>query len=137
MKNLDPQTVVPQIVDPQIVEQVLNQFDLFVFTVTIAFTVVNITIYIIRNIHYNQIESTRVNEGLPTDVTLTSEDFRDNPELAEIFDVSDTENALDVNLESQEQLEILENQFADMSFNDLMDILDAIDIISFIIDFFS
>jgi hypothetical protein len=56
-----------------------------------------------------QIDTTRVHEGLPTDMALTPEDFRANPELAEIFGIADTDNNLDVILESNEHFEQVQN----------------------------
>jgi hypothetical protein len=92
-----------------------------IISITIAFvglTYVGVNSYI--NYHYinaarqldaaRQIEAARVQEGLPTEVTLTPEDFINNPELAEIFGEApfDDEN-LGIILESNEQSEILEN----------------------------
>jgi len=115
--------------NPNVVEEVLYNFDLLVLSFAAAYIVVETTIYIINQVQERQIDTTRVNEGLPTDVTITQEDFRNNPELAEIFGVSNTENDFNVNLESQAHLEMLENHSADLSYNDLMDILDALEII--------
>ena len=60
-----------------------------------------------------QVDTTRVHEGLPTDVTLTPEDFIANPELAEIFDVTDPNTNLDIALESNEHYELIENAAVD------------------------
>jgi hypothetical protein len=58
------------------------------------------------------IDSTRVEEGLPTDITLTPEDFRLNPQLAEIFEVTDTTRNLDIALESNEHFQdVVVNQY--------------------------
>jgi hypothetical protein len=54
------------------------------------------------------IDITRVQEGLPTDVTITPEDFRNHPELAEILEVGDTDVNLDLILESNEHFENVE-----------------------------
>jgi len=115
--------------NPNVVEEVLYNFDLLVLSFAAAYIVVETTIYIINQVQERQIDTTRVNEGLPTDVTITQEDFRNNPELAEIFGVSDTETDFNVNLESQQHLEMMENHSADLCYNDLMDILDALEII--------
>ena len=115
-----------------VAEQVYN--NLLVCSIVLSVTVIGMTILTMKYIHHmngvnveRQIDTTRVNAGLPTDVTLTPEDFRNNPELAEIFDVSDTETDLDLALESQEHLEMLENQYADISYNNFMALLDAIE----------
>jgi|ERR1700748_899278 uncharacterized protein (DUF58 family) len=55
------------------------------------------------------IDAGRVEEGLPTDVALTPEDFRNNPELLEMFEITDADNNLEFNLESNEHFEIVEN----------------------------
>jgi hypothetical protein len=60
-----------------------------------------------------QVDTTRVHEGLPTDVSLTPEDFINDPELAEIFDVTDNNTNLDIALESNEHYEFIENQNAE------------------------
>jgi len=115
-----------------VADQVSN--NLLIISVAITFTVMGMTFIMFRYIHHmndviveRQIDTSRVNAGLPTDVTLTPEDFRANPELAEIFDVTDTENNLDIALESQEHLEMLETQYADISYNNLMALFDAIE----------
>jgi hypothetical protein len=52
----------------------------------------------------------RAEEGINNDVTLTPENFIQNPELAEIFDITDVENGININLETQEQTEFMEFQ---------------------------
>jgi uncharacterized protein YpuA (DUF1002 family) len=52
----------------------------------------------------------RLEEGLPTDVSLTPEDFAANPELAEIFGVTDTNTNLNLNLESDQHFEAVQTQ---------------------------
>jgi uncharacterized protein (DUF58 family) len=113
--------------------------NLLAFSFAIAITATGLTVYLIKNIHHTddverQIDTTRVQEGLPTDVTITPEDFRAHPELAEIFDITDTENNLDVTLESQEHLEMLEAQSTAISYNNIMAVLEAIE--EFIFYFF-
>jgi hypothetical protein len=56
-----------------------------------------------------QIEAARTQENLPNEVTLTPEDFAANPELAEIFEVTDVDQNLDINLQTNEHLEIQEH----------------------------
>jgi hypothetical protein len=73
------------------------------------------------------VDTTRVHEGLPTDVTLTPEDFLAHPELAEIFDVTDTNTNLNVALESNEHYEVIQNQFAAVDYDNLMAIYDIIE----------
>lgn len=88
---------------------------------TICFTLgmLGITICLIlsyrqynNTIMVSQIDTTRVDEGLPTDMTLTPEDFLADPELAEIFGITDTNTNLDVTLESNEHFEQVQNQIA-------------------------
>ena len=102
----------------------IPNFDLDIY-VTICYTLsvvgmVGITvcfIYSYRLITYvpnvtpvRQTDTTRVEEGLPTDISLSPEDFRDNPELAEIFGITDPDTNLDVALESNEHFEQVQNQ---------------------------
>jgi hypothetical protein len=91
-------------------------FDNYI-TLSIAISVIGITFCVIKSYRGfgnvftgRQIDSTRVQEGLPTDVTLTPEDFRAHPELAEIFEVADTDNNLDLVLESNEHFEQVQVQ---------------------------
>jgi uncharacterized protein YpuA (DUF1002 family) len=125
------------------------------FALSIAISVIGITFCIINryreigNVGMERpIDTTRVHEGLPTDVTLTPEDFRANPELAEIFGVADTDNNLDILLESNEhfqqvenqlnavenQLNAVENQLNAVDFNNLMPLYDVI--VDFISNYF-
>jgi hypothetical protein len=64
-----------------------------------------------NNIYFinREIDANRTGQGLPTEVSLTPEDFRDNPELAEIFEVSDLDTNLDLNLETNEHLNVQEH----------------------------
>lgn len=102
----------------------IPNFDLDIY-VTICYTLsvvgmIGLTvcfIYSYRQITYvpnvtpvRQIDTTRVEEGLPTDISLSPEDFRDNPELAEIFGITDSNTNLDVALESNEHFEQVQNQ---------------------------
>ena len=116
------------------VDQVSN--NLLALTLAITITCMAMTIYIIKTIPQvdgvnmeRQIDTTRVQEGLPTDVTITPEDFRANPELAEIFDVTDTDANLNVALESQEHLEMLEAQSASINFDNVMAVLEELEAI--------
>jgi len=74
-----------------------------------------------------QVDTTRLHEGLPTDVTLTPEDFRAQPELAEIFDVTDTNTNLDIALENNEHYEFIQNQFAAVDYDNLMTLFEIIE----------
>ena len=75
----------------------------------------------------NQVEAAREQEGLPNNVTLTPEDFRQNPELAEIFN-TDTDKNLNLNLETIEHIELIENQGAAI---DIMDYIVEIEVFLF------
>src|SRR6266567_7560983 len=88
------------------------------YVVVIAVTAVVITFILINTYGYlNQfniarprpVDAGRIQEGLPTDVTLTPEDFERNPELAQIFEVEDVNQNLDLFLEGHEHFEHLEN----------------------------
>jgi len=102
-------------------------------TLAIAITVISITLSLINSyIQYSnnvqgQIDSTRVHEGLPTDVTLTPEDFINHPELAEIFGVQDTDNNLNLNLESNEHFDQQQNQPPAVDYTDLETIYDIVE----------
>jgi hypothetical protein len=69
-----------------------------------------------------QEEAVRAQEGLPNDLAFTAEDLRENPELAEMFGVTDVNNDLHLNLETNAHLEYLNLQNLD-GFN-IMDHLD-------------
>ena len=108
-------------------------FDHYV-TLSIAISVIGITFCIINSyrefdnvIMERQIDTTRVHEGLPTDISLTPEDFRTHPELAEIFEGADTDNNLNIILESNEHFEQVQNQFAAIDYNNLMTLFEVIE----------
>jgi|SRR6266436_9078100 len=70
------------------------------------------------------VDSTRVLEGLPTDVTLTPEDFINHPELAEMFDVTNTNKNFDLVLESNEHFEETRDLAVDHeNLNTLLDVI--------------
>jgi len=101
-----------------------------VFTLAIAITVICVTLSLINGyIQYSnnvqrQIDSTRVQEGLPTDITLTPEDYMNNPELAEIFGAPEAGNTLNLNLESNEHFEQQQNQSPAVDYTDLDTLYD-------------
>jgi len=108
--------------------------NLLIISFAISTTIFGISYVMFKSLHHmdgviggRQVDTTRVNQGLPTDITLTPEDFRAHPELAEIFEVEDTENNLNLNLESQEYLEMLESQHTDRNLNNLMALIEAIE----------
>lgn len=87
--------------------------------ITVTVAVIGITYGIISSLREldtvimeRPVDTTRIHEGLPTDLTLTPEDFSANPELAEIFDISDTDNNLNIILESNEHFELVQDQIA-------------------------
>lgn len=82
--------------------------------VTVGYTIAFICITLMLIQHYRTIinnpvvrpiDTTRVNEGLPTDISLSPEDFAADPELAEIFGITDNNTTLDFTLESDEHFE--------------------------------
>jgi hypothetical protein len=111
--------------------------------VVITVTVIGITFILFNSygyMHYfninrpRPIDTTRVHEGLPVEVTLTPEDFMRNPELAQIFEGADVNQNLDLILESNEHFEEVENQFAAVDYNTLMEFYDIVE--AFIHSFF-
>jgi hypothetical protein len=102
-------------------------------TLAIAITVIGLTLSLINSyIQYSnnvqgQIDSTRVHEGLPTDISLTPEDFINHPELVEIFGVQDQDNNLNLNLESNEHFEQQQNQPPAVDYTDLDTIYDIVE----------
>jgi hypothetical protein len=69
------------------------------------------------------VETEREQEGLPNEVTLTPEDFRLNPELVEMFGITDVDNNLGFDLQTNEHLEYLEAHELN---NNIESIFDAI-----------
>jgi hypothetical protein len=69
----------------------------------------------------NLVEATRIHEGLPNDVTLTAEDFAQNPELRGILGITDTDNTVNVTLETNERLEHTKFQVVVDGANNFMD----------------
>jgi hypothetical protein len=117
-----------------------QNFDNFI-ALSITITIIGMTFCIINNLREfdnvvmeRQIDSTRVHEGLPTDITLTPEDFRTHPELAEMFGVTDTDTNLDLILESNEHFELVQNQLAAIDYNNLITLYEVIE--AFISSFF-
>jgi len=113
--------------------------NILVLSLAASITALGITYGMIKGLHHmgyvnteRQIDTTRVDAGLPTDVTLTPEDFRANPELAEIFEITDTENDLNLILESQEHLEMIEAQQTAFDSNNITALFEYIeDVISY------
>jgi len=69
-------------------------------------------IYTHNNLLNRMVETrlVRAEEGQAIDLTLTAEEFRDQPELIEIFGQPEGENGLNINLETQQELEFIEFQ---------------------------
>jgi hypothetical protein len=117
-----------------------QNFDHFT-TLAVSITVIGITFSLINNLRQfnnvileRQIDTARVHEGLPTDMTLTPEDFTNHPELAEIFGVTDTNSNLNLILESNEHFEQVENQLAAIDYNNLITLYEVVE--AFITSFF-
>jgi len=106
-----------------------------VLTLGIAITVICVTISLIKGyIQYSnnvqgQIDSTRVQQGLPTEVTINPEDFINNPELAEIFELDGLgeDMTLNLSLESNEHFEQQQNQPPAVDYTDLDTIYDIVE----------
>jgi|SRR5882757_5341887 len=116
---------------------IANQTSEHLLILSVAITVIGVTFSLIT--HYNNnynladlnvlvrervVDSTRVHEGLPTDVTITPQDFINNPELAEIFGITNTDNNLELVLESNQHYEATRNLAVDYdNFGILLDII--------------
>jgi len=110
----------------------LENYTALAVTVTvigITFTLFNSYGYLNDyNIHRPRpVDTARAQEGLPTEVTLTPEDFMRNPELAQIFEGVDVNENLDLLLESNEHYEQVENQYAAIDHNNLMEFYDVVE----------
>jgi hypothetical protein len=107
---------------------IANQTSEHLLILSVAITVVGVGITLINNYNNNYnynlaeldnvvrervVDFTRVQEGLPTDLTLTPEDFINNPGLAEMLDVTNTDNNFDLVLESNEHFEAMQNLVVD------------------------
>jgi hypothetical protein len=57
-----------------------------------------------------QVEAVRAQDGLPSEVTITPEDLRLNPELADILEITDLNNNVNVALETNAHLEYIQFQ---------------------------
>jgi hypothetical protein len=66
----------------------------------------------------------RAEEGINSGVTLTPEDFRQNPELAEMLNITGVEEEININLETQEQVEFFEFQGGQLDTRDITEVLD-------------
>jgi hypothetical protein len=112
-----------------------NLDNILILCYTITFLGVTYNV-IIRYIALNnatmvsEIDTTRVNEGLPTDMSLTPEDFAADPELAEIFGITDTNTNLDIALESNEHFEQVQNQIANNNLPTISDIFNEDSLLS-------
>ena len=91
-------------------QSVVNVRLILAVVIVVGLTIAHINIHIINaNAPFvRPIDSARAAEGLPTEVTLTAEDFRNNPELADIFDVTDG-NDLTFNLEGEDHSNFADN----------------------------
>jgi hypothetical protein len=105
-----------------------------VLSITVTVIGIGITFYLINSFsefgnvtRVRQVDTTRVHEGLPTDVALTPEDFIAHPELAEIFDVTDTNTTLNVALESNEHYDEIQDQLAAVDSDNLMTLYQIIE----------
>jgi hypothetical protein len=110
----------------------LNYENYVILSITIS--VIGVTFCLVNSFsefnnvtRVRQIDTTRVQEGLPTDITLTPEDFRAHPELAEIFGVTDTDNNLDLILESNEHFEYIQNQYTVIDYDSIITLYDVIE----------
>jgi len=68
-----------------------------------------------------QVEAARAQEGLPSEVTITPEDLRLNPELADILGVTDVNNNINIALETNAHLEYIQFQDTILAHNLFID----------------
>jgi hypothetical protein len=87
-----------------------------------------------------QVEAVRAQDGLPSEVIITTEDLRLNPELADILEITDLNHNVNVALETNAHLEYL--QFQETHTNFIEDLLVYIynfhffeDLITYILNF--
>jgi len=107
---------------------IANQTSEHLLILSVAITVVGVGFTLITNYNNNYnynlaeldnvvrervIDPTRVNEGLPTDLTFIPEDFINNPGLAEMLGVTNTDTNFDLVLESNEHFEAMQNLVVD------------------------
>jgi len=78
-----------------------------------------------------QVEAARAQEGLPSEVTITTEDLRLNPELADILGVTDVTNNINVALETSAHLDYIQFQETIYTHNLIIE-----NIVTFITSFF-
>ena len=57
-----------------------------------------------------QVEAVKAQDGLPSEVIITPEDLRLNPELADILEITDLNNNVNVALETNAHLEYIQFQ---------------------------
>ena len=108
--------------------------------VSLTASIIGVTFCIYNNFRNDAIlrqpDPSRLQEGLPTDITLTSADFENNPDLVKVFEgegVDPTQN-VNVVLQGPEHFELLKNQLSIFSFDNLMAICDAV--VAFFSSFF-
>jgi len=94
-------------------------FEHSLFASCIVTLIVIPSVYFIANSDYlfpmdapRPVDTFRLEEGLPTQVELTPEDFKNHPQLKEIFDLKDEDvnQNLNLALESEEHVEKLINE---------------------------
>ena len=86
-----------------------------IFTVTVSIVITYKFYYYDKEITLSdklaQVEAARAQKGLPTEVTITPEDFRLNPELVDILGVQGGNESVNITLETNAHLEY--QQFQD------------------------
>jgi hypothetical protein len=105
-----------------------NIDNIIILAGTITFVALTFSLYNgYTNYYYlnkvRQVEAARAHEGLPSELAFTPEELRDNPELAEMFEVTDVNKGLHLNLETNAHLEYLENQDAAINIMDYIDVI--------------
>jgi len=96
-----------------------------IFTVTVSVVITYKFYYYDREItllnRVNQVELARAQQGLPSEVQITPEDLRLNPELADILGVTDVNNPINITLETNAHLEYLQFQETLEAHNNFID----------------
>ncbi len=80
-----------------------------IFTVTVSIVITYKFYFYDKEItlsnRVTQVDAARAQKGLPSEVTITPEDFRLNPELVDILGVTDVKNPINITLETNAHLE--------------------------------
>jgi len=97
----------------QIIQQSLGSISLIIVAVVSVGASCYTYVYYTENTLINrvrQVEATRAQQGLPSEVTITPEDLRLNPELVDILGITDLNSNVNVALETNAHLDYIRFQ---------------------------